>query len=195
MIVDCTVARNACEVTLGEGATAQSAVIGYPSGKFGGIVNCTFVDNRMLTADVVDRGFATRAVPLVNDIFWSTDADYAPYGATTPGNKGFDMRNTIACNTEYEKDPQFAPKPAIDAQGMLAYPVRKPGAAAGKGLNVTVGDNLLFAIGDDSAWSGGAPTAPVTMTTDIFGAVREPGKFNLGSTQQTVPTGFAILLR
>lgn len=197
VIVDCTVARNACEVTLGEGATAQSAVIGYPSGKFGGIVNCTFVDNRMLTADVVDRGFATRAVPLVNDIFWSTDADYAPFRATTPGDKGFDIRNTIARNTEYEADPQFAPKPVFDVLGRLAYPVRKPGAAAGRNraLDVTVGGNLLFAIGNDSDWSGGAPTAPVTLTADIFGTVRESGKFNIGSTQQTVPSGLAVILQ
>ena len=198
VIVDCTVARNDCEVTLGEGATAQSAVIGYPSGKFGGIVNCTFVDNRMLTADVVDRGFATRAVPLVNDIFWSSDdADYAPVGATTPGNKGFDIRNTIARNTVYEADPKFAPKPVFDALGRLAYPVRKPGPAAGRGraLDVTVGGNLCFAIGNDSAWSGGDPTVPVTLTADVFGTARETGKFNLGSTQQTVPSGLVVILR
>ena len=194
VIVDCTVARNACEVTLGEGATAQSAVIGYPSGKFGGIVNCTFVDNRMLTADVVDRGFATRAVPLVNDIFWSSDADYAPVGATTPGDKGFDIRNTIARNTAYGTDPQLAVRPRMDAFGHLEYPVHRPGPAAEKGLGVTVGGNLLFAIGDDSAWSGGTPTAPVGLTSDICGRAREAGGFNLGSTQETL-RGLALMLR
>lgn len=208
VIVDCTVARNACEVTLGEGATAQSAVIGYPSGKFGGIVNCTFVDNEMLTADVIDRGFATRAVPLVNDIFWSADSDYVPVKAISAGTKGFAVKNCVIRNfdavtanaTTVEDvsaaDPQFSHRPKTDELGRRAYVVSQGGPAYQKGLDVTVGANLAFAIGGtDSEWSGETPSAPVELITDILGLPRNAGKFNIGASQDFAPTGFIMLVR
>lgn len=208
VIVDCTVARNACEVTLGEGATAQSAVIGYSGNQFGGIVNCTFVDNRMLTADVVDRGFAKQAVPLVNDIFWSSDADFAPVKAVVAGNKGFMVKNCVIRNfdaalanaTTAENvsgiDPQFARKPKADALGRRAYPVYKDGSASKKGLSVTVGANLGFAIdGTDSDWSGAAPSEPVELITDIHGQPWAAGVLNIGASQDYLPPGLMLLLR
>lgn len=207
VIVDCTVARNACEVTLGEGATAQSAVIGYSGNQFGGIVNCTFADNRMLTADVVDRGFAKLAVPLVNDIFWSTDADYAPVGATTPGNKGFTVKNCVIRNfdaalanaTTVEDvsavNPKFARRPKTDELGHRAYAIRQGGSAYQKGLDVTVGANLGFAIGGtDSDWSGAAPLAPVELITDILGLPRDTGTFNIGASQDFAMPSFVLLV-
>lgn len=208
VIVDCTVARNACEVTLGEGATAQSAVIGYSGNQFGGIVNCTFVDNRMLTADVVDRGFAKQAVPLVNDIFWSSDADFALVKAVVAGNKGFMVKNCVIRNfdaalanaTTAENvsgiDPQFARKPKADALGRRAYPVYKDGSASKKGLSVTVGANLGFAIdGTGSDWSGAEPSEPVELITDIHGQPWAAGVLNIGASQDYLPPGLMLLLR
>ena len=212
-ILNSTIARNVIRAIPGEGGTAFGCAIRWSGAYQGGVVNCTFVDDEVTTADVVDEHTSNTPAFLVNTILVSKMDGYVPVRSRTiqTGVPGICVFNCVIPGYDSSlvnpgkypeanvstANPKLSKMRVGDDGRQRYYRLAHDSPAVGAGINVTLGANggaIIDGVANNDFWYHDV-TTPRALMPDILGNPRPSGEFCIGSAQVVGPAGIALIVR
>ena len=211
-LVDSTVARNVCRAIPGEGGSAVGGILYWTGTTGGGVLNCTFAENEVTTAELIEASRAKgnlsqNDIVVVNSLFGGAKNGGMPLKTLAVGTDvGVLIRNSVfvrydagSVNCVGEENLFVEPTLTLSTmrtQDRHRYYQPPHGSKAFRGaLDVSVGENnraLGYRVSGFTAtgWNDVTCSSYDPMP-DLLGAERPLGKSTIGA-RQLGPAGIVI---